>query len=151
MLFSRNQFSRLVLPVGVATAALVFSAGPVAADSPWIPAGMKGFQAQQIHQQATLHEARPAASQIPVTAATSHHATAEDFSHLQVSVTYPATATRSVPSVSAPAVVAIRGPEGELRQFQVEGGREALQNRVIVVHSGEKATIQFVVAPRKGK
>jgi hypothetical protein len=47
-----------------------------------------------------------------------------------------------------PVYVAIRGPDGEVRRFPLEGGREELQSRVIVVRPGESATIHIQVATR---
>jgi hypothetical protein len=50
----------------------------------------------------------------------------------------------------APVYVTVRGPDGELRRFPLEGGREAIQTRQIVVRPGESATLQIVAAgPRK--
>jgi hypothetical protein len=69
----------------------------------------------------------------------------------------PAPATRPVPqavtisvAVTAPAQAAtepaytnLRGPDGLLRRFAVEGGREALSSRVVVLRPGESLTIRL--------
>jgi hypothetical protein len=46
----------------------------------------------------------------------------------------------------APMYVAIRGPDGQVRRFPVEGGREAIQVRQVVLHPGESLTLQWVAA-----
>src|SRR5262249_34698982 len=48
----------------------------------------------------------------------------------------PQTATES-------AYVNLRGPDGQLRRFAVEGGREALSSRVGVLRPGESVTIRL--------
>ena len=48
----------------------------------------------------------------------------------------------TLPTGAPPASVAIRGPDGELRTFPVEGGQAGLANRVIVVRPGQTVTIQ---------
>ena len=39
--------------------------------------------------------------------------------------------------------VNLRGPDGQVRRFLVEGGREAIQYRQVVVRPGESVTIQL--------
>jgi hypothetical protein len=60
---------------------------------------------------------------------------------VQVSITVPAAVAPDT------AFAAIRGPDGQLRYFPVEGGRQGLQTRVIVVRPGESVTVQLP-APR---
>jgi hypothetical protein len=44
----------------------------------------------------------------------------------------------------APFAVAIRGPDGQVRRFAVEGGRAAIQAPpVVVLHPGESVTVQL--------
>jgi hypothetical protein len=43
--------------------------------------------------------------------------------------------------------VQLRGPDGKVRRFPVEGGREAIQVRQVVLRPGESLTINWV-APR---
>jgi hypothetical protein len=37
----------------------------------------------------------------------------------------------------------LRGPDGQMRRFAVEGGREALSSRVVVLRPGESLTIRL--------
>jgi hypothetical protein len=40
--------------------------------------------------------------------------------------------------------VNLRGPDGEVRRFLVEGGRAAIQYRQVVLHPGQSVTIHWV-------
>jgi hypothetical protein len=40
--------------------------------------------------------------------------------------------------------VALRGPDGQVRRFPVEGGREAIQTRQVVLRPGETVTIAWL-------
>ena len=44
---------------------------------------------------------------------------------------------------TAPVYVDIRGPDGQLRRFPLEGGRAAIQYRQVILHPGERLTIQW--------
>ena len=44
---------------------------------------------------------------------------------------------------SQPLMVTLRGPDGKLRSFPVEGGQKAIQPRTIVVRPGERLTISI--------
>ncbi len=45
-----------------------------------------------------------------------------------------------------PLRVGLRGPDGQVRRFPVEGGRAAIQYRQIVLRPGQSLTIQWVGA-----
>jgi hypothetical protein len=47
---------------------------------------------------------------------------------------------------SKPFYVDLRGPDGQVRRFPVEGGRAAIQYRQVVIRSGETLTIHWVAA-----
>jgi hypothetical protein len=48
--------------------------------------------------------------------------------------------------------VNLRGPDGQLRRFPVEGGREAIEYEQIVLRPGQSVTIRWVAAkPRIGQ
>jgi hypothetical protein len=47
---------------------------------------------------------------------------------------------------TAPVYVDIRGPDGQIRRFPVEGGRAAIQYRQVVLRPGEMLTIQWTPA-----
>lgn len=51
--------------------------------------------------------------------------------------------TLSFPGVPDTAFAAIRGPDGEVRYFPIEGGRKELGTRVIIVRPGERIHIQL--------
>jgi hypothetical protein len=55
----------------------------------------------------------------------------------------PVQVALSFPGTPDAAFVAIRGPDGELRYFPVEGGKKELATRVIVVRPGERVHIQL--------
>ena len=61
--------------------------------------------------------------------------------------TPPVQVTLTFPDVTDTAFAAIRGPDGELRYFPIEGGRKELATRVIVVRPGERVHVQLP-APR---
>jgi hypothetical protein len=129
-------------------AALLVVVGPAAAQPPTlrIPPDARGYQtvlATQAYLRALdAYLARAATPPSAVASAPSPYRPAAPAS-VEVTVIGPPPAPEA-----APVYVNIRGPEGELRRFPLEGGREALQSRVIVVRPGESATIQVVVGTR---
>jgi hypothetical protein len=75
-----------------------------------------------------------------------HHVTAPTVQGLaapvtvSVAVTLPQTAKKVV-------YVNLRGPDGQVRRFPVEGGREAIQSpQVIVLRPGATVTVCWVVS-----
>jgi hypothetical protein len=59
---------------------------------------------------------------------------------VSVAVTPPQTAKEVV-------YVNLRGPDGQVRRFPVEGGREAIQSpQVIVLRPGASVTVRWVVS-----
>jgi hypothetical protein len=62
---------------------------------------------------------------------------------LLVAVTQPAPAR-----TTAPLTVNLRGPDGVVRSFPVEGGPEAIQRREVIVRAGESATISVLGTAR---
>jgi hypothetical protein len=82
---------------------------------------------------------RPAASPQPAPAPVAHTATA--------GVTISFAVTTSSQPVTEPVYVDLRGPDGQVRRFPVEGGREAIQYRQpVVLRAGQSVTIQWVAA-----
>jgi hypothetical protein len=49
----------------------------------------------------------------------------------------------TVPGAAAPqaAYLSLRGPDGQVRRFAVEGGAQALPSRVVILRPGESLTI----------
>ena len=60
-------------------------------------------------------------------------------SPVTISLTVPAPASAS----SEPAYISLRGPDGQVRRFAVEGGAEAVSSRVVVLRPGESLTIRL--------
>jgi len=71
----------------------------------------------------------------------------------------PATVARVTPSAitiaivvepprpaTEPLTVGLRGPDGKVRRFPVEGGREAIQVRSVTLRAGESVTILWTPA-----
>jgi hypothetical protein len=54
---------------------------------------------------------------------------------ISVAVTAPAEAAPQ------PANLSLRGPDGQIRRFAVEGGADALPSRVVILRPGESLTI----------
>jgi hypothetical protein len=133
-----------------AAAALLIAVGPAAAQQRAsafrIPPDARGYQTVVATQEYLRARATvPAGGVTPpsaVAAAPRPYRPAASAS-LEVTVIGPAPAPQTTP-----VYVDIRGPDGELRRFPLEGGPEALQSRVIVVRPGESATIQLVFAAR---
>jgi hypothetical protein len=59
------------------------------------------------------------------------------------SVAAPVTVSLTLAAPAEPAYVNLRGPDGQLRRFAVEGGPEAVSTRVIVLRPGDSLTIQL--------
>lgn len=129
--------SRFPLTAVLAALSTVLFGGIAAAQSPrsnYIPPDVKGFGAMQMRQQAIQQPSRTVQPSQPLIARSST-ATPSQVPPVWVSITFP-----NVPDT---AFVAIRGPDGELRYFPVEGGKEGLRTRVIVVHPGERVHVQL--------
>jgi hypothetical protein len=45
-----------------------------------------------------------------------------------------------------PTYVELRGPDGQVRRFPIEGGRDAIQYRQVALRPGESVTFQVAVA-----
>jgi|GEM_PF-5016835 len=123
-----------------AIAVLFLTAGLAQAQSRsvYIPPDAKGFRALQLRQEA-MRQSQTAASP---TAPHEHHSSGAHHSPAPVNIQI----TCNIPSnYNPPAVIAIRGPEGDVRTFKVEGGRAAYPSRVIL-RPGERITIQLTPA-----
>ncbi|MDB5311229.1 MAG: hypothetical protein JWO38_5431 [Gemmataceae bacterium] len=141
--------SRSLLLSGlVATSWALFSAGTVQAQgvNTYIPPDAKGYRSFQMRQAMVQEASRLAA----LTASATHpvavyHSATTPPTEVHVAINIPG-------SWNPPAAVAIEGTDGEVRTFAVEGGREALHSRVIVVRPGERVTVQLTPArPRSGR
>ena len=142
MFLSRLMISRLPILGGlaVAAAALLLAAGPASAQQPGSPSsggntkqwpwnvGYTGPR-ETAGRPATLTPP-PVARRAPASLPPRWDGT------FLVTVTSPAP-TRT----TAPLAVNLRGPDGVVRSFPVEGGPEAIQRREVIVRPGESATI----------
>jgi hypothetical protein len=57
---------------------------------------------------------------------------------VSISVVMPA----ATQPAAEPTYVELRGPDGQVRRFPVEGGRDAIQYRQVVLRPGESVTFQ---------
>jgi hypothetical protein len=51
--------------------------------------------------------------------------------------------TPTAPAENDAAYISLRGPDGQVRRFAVEGGAEAVSTRVVVLRPGESLTIRL--------
>ncbi|HKI36327.1 MAG TPA: hypothetical protein VKA46_31005 [Gemmataceae bacterium] len=64
-----------------------------------------------------------------------------------LAMTISVTTTTSTQAATDSAYITLRGPDGQLRRFAVEGGPDAVSSRVVVLRPGEAVT--FRVATTK--
>jgi hypothetical protein len=95
---------------------------------------------QQYHRQRTTP--RPAAAPSSLPTPTARPVAEAPPGRLVVSITAPAEAARPP---SAPLYVDIRGPDGSVRTFPVEGGRAAIQPQTVIIRPGETMTVKLQV------
>lgn len=138
--------SRMV-PALAVTGVLALAASAVAQPpGPRIPLDAKAYQAtvirqQYMRQQAAQRSARPAPVRTPVVAPE----TQPLIGPIELAITLPPPAPAAEP---APVLVDVRGPDGSVRSYALEGGKEAIQTpRVIVLRPGESATVRVTPAP----
>ena len=126
--------------LAIASAVLFLGASAAVAQapgaSPRISPEMRGYQRTMIYQQ---------------------HATAAPsvLSHSAYRTNLPVTTTAapslevvvSAPVAPAPTTVTLRGPDGRMRTFALQGGRAAIQTRSVIVHAGETVRITVAAAP----
>jgi hypothetical protein len=144
-----SRMVRFQLPafggLAIAATALLFAAEPATAQppsGPQIPVGAKAFRTAMIQQEFWQHQAQRRAEARPAAdyRTTASRPAAPAAFTVVVTLPAPVPALRS----ESPALaVDLRGPDGQVRRFAVEGGREAIQPRTVVVRPGETATIQF--------
>jgi hypothetical protein len=154
MFLSRLMISRLPILSGlaVAVAALLLAAGPASAQQPGYgpPPGASKLWPWNVQGASQVVAApRPAAPVIPPAAyRTPVFLPPRWDGSLMVTVTgtapAPATAT-----AAAPPTVNLRGPDGVVRSFPLEGGPEAIQRREVIVRPGESASIQVTGTARR--
>jgi hypothetical protein len=58
-------------------------------------------------------------------------------------VTITLTALAAVQAATETASINLRGPDGQLRRFPVEGGAAEMPSRVVILRPGESLTIQW--------
>src|SRR5262245_42237853 len=151
MFLSHKSRARLsvVAGLGVAAAAWLLTPAPAAAqqsaDLPRIPPDARGYQTvmilQDYHRQRAAQ--RPAATPRPSAPAPLRTRAAPPAA-LVVSVTRPA--EQPAAPTAAPLLVDIRGPDGTVRTFPVEGGRAAIQTQTVIVRPGETMTLRVLAA-----
>jgi hypothetical protein len=128
----------------IAVLPLSLTTQPAAAQrpvGPRVPPDAKGHQAglilrEQLQRRPAQQRAAPPAAQPPRTVVVRPAPAPEP---LQVVVSVPAQPPR--------VFVDIRGPDGKMRRFPLEGGAAAIQRQEVVVRAGETATITVVPPP----
>jgi hypothetical protein len=65
-------------------------------------------------------------------------------SQVVISIGPPAPVRAPRQPAKEPLYVTLRGPDGQMRRFLVEGGRAAIQAPQVVLHPGESVTIRWV-------
>jgi hypothetical protein len=76
----------------------------------------------------------------------SHLASAPVARAVSRAVAISVVVTMPVQPAKEPYYVNLRGPDGQVRRFPVEGGRAAIQYRQVVLHPGEMLTIHWIPA-----
>ncbi len=51
--------------------------------------------------------------------------------------------TTTAQAAAEPAYISLRGPDGRLRRFPVEGGADEMPSRIVILHPGESLTLQW--------
>jgi uncharacterized iron-regulated membrane protein len=128
-------------------AGVLFSAGVAQAQSPRVHPGARGHETNLAIKRAAQQRARA----VPQASPQSYRAPATprfESSPLEVTVEAPRGRTQvtrseagSTPTQAVPFTVAIRGPDGEVRRYPVEGGPSAIVIRRYAVNPGEVLTI----------
>jgi hypothetical protein len=63
----------------------------------------------------------------------------------------PLLVTVKAPVRAEPVYATLRGPDGEVQRYALEGGLESIQTRTVIVRQGETASFRFAAAtPPKG-
>jgi hypothetical protein len=106
------------------------------------PQGLKGFnatQAQMKYLQAQSYRHEPYGPRSVPLAARPHMTQAVPPLEATV-IVVPAARPLDAP---APALVNVRGPDGTVRSFPIEGGLAAIKVQTVVVHAGESVTLRL--------
>ena len=111
-----SRRSLLLKSLGVLSAALLLTAAPALAGD---------------RVRAANHLTYPSKPAAPVVARAGTPVT------IQIAV-----ATVAEPAAAA-AVIKLRGPDGQVRSFPVEGGTEGLASRIIILRPGESITLRL--------
>jgi hypothetical protein len=136
MLLSRPFRPLSLLGTLAAAAVVLLSTAPAPAQqpaNPVIPPGTRGYQTTMIIQNHWQHPA-----ELPPPPPAARPTRVAPAQPLQVVVTAPAEAP--------PFYVNLRGPDGQVRRFPVEGGRAAIRVREIIVRPGQTVTV-YVGSP----
>jgi hypothetical protein len=112
----------------VAAAALLLAAGPAAAQPPW-SSKLWPWNVQGASETAAVPR-----TSAPTGSQSGSAQRAPSFNSVRVVVTRAARAP-------APEYVTLRGPDGVVRTFPLEGGREAIVVREVTLRPGEQLTL----------
>lgn len=150
-MFLSRRFRSFIPTLGglaVAAAAWLLAAAPATAQQrggPQIPIGAKAFQVSMIQQeylQRQFERRAPAGPQTAYRATPSQRVA-------PIAITVAVTVPVPTPAASRSLVVDLRGPNGEVRSFAVEGGSAAIESRTVTVRAGESVTLRIAAAQSK--
>jgi hypothetical protein len=149
MTLSSKNFSRLLPLLGstVAVFALLLGAGRAVAQ-PRIPADARGYQIVQIQQEYAQRRAQQRAAAAVTPVAPRGPTTGMPPPDLPLGLSIAVSTPADRPE-DEPVVVDIQGPDGKVRAFPLEGGRETVRVRQVVVRPGETVTLRVRVSPPK--
>ena len=58
-------------------------------------------------------------------------------------MTIAVAATPTAPVAGETPSISLRGPDGQLRSFPVEGGADEMRSRIVILRPGDSLTIQW--------
>ena len=133
MFLSRMVLSRLAVQGGLACACFALLFGGSKAAAQYIPPDAKGYQAHVLRQQAYR-------SATPATATRTFPSVARSAPSVETPAA-PGPVEVVVSRPARPTTVAVRGPDGKVRQFVVENGQESIIVRRVIIRPGEKIVL----------
>lgn len=123
----------------VALAIAVALTGSTLAQSPRLAPDARGFQSTLTLQQAQRQRPAPRVAAAPVVTPARVH------SRVQVTVQAPVETARAevTPAPADASSIAIRGPDGDVRRYPLEGGQASIVVRQYTITPGEAVTVRI--------
>lgn len=123
----------------VALAVAAALTGPTLAQSPRLAPDARGYQSTLALQQAQRQQPAPRVAVAPVAAPV------RALSRVQVTVQAPVETARAevTPAPADVSSIAIRGPDGDVRRYPLEGGQASIVVRQYTITPGEAVTVRI--------